>query len=51
MPGPKIGPCGGVGQPACPPVPALQINEEPIVIETSDGQKYVVEEDDNDDEQ
>lgn len=22
MPGPKTGPCGGVGQPACPPTPA-----------------------------
>jgi len=22
MPGPKTGPCGGVGEPACPPTPA-----------------------------
>ena len=26
MPGPKTGPCGGVGEPACPPTPAALPN-------------------------
>ena len=51
MPKPVVGPCGGPGQPACPPVPAIQINEFPAVIETSDGQKHVVTEEDDDDDQ
>lgn len=30
---PKIFPCGGEGQPACPPVPAadIQVSEEEII--------------------
>lgn len=27
MPVPVIGPCGGAGQPACPPTPAAPTNE------------------------
>lgn len=48
MPAPVLGPCGGPNQPACPPTPAIQINPNPIVVETSDGQKYVVSEDEDD---
>jgi hypothetical protein len=49
---PVIGPCGGQGQPACPPTPAIQINEYPVVVQTSDGQKHVVQEvEDDGDEQ
>jgi len=50
MPKPIIKPCGGEGQEACPPVPALQINEFPAVIETSDGQKHVVTEEEDGEE-
>lgn len=34
MPPPKTGPCGGVGQPACPPVPT--VTEEPAQYTFSD---------------
>lgn len=52
MPKPVIGPCGGPNQPACPPVPAIQINEYPVVVVDSEGQKHVVSEtsDDSEDE-
>jgi len=49
MPKPVIGPCGGAGQPACPPQPAIKINEYPVVVEDSDGQKHVIQEGDDDD--
>jgi hypothetical protein len=51
MPKPVVGPCGGAGQPACPPQPAIQINNYPVVIETSDGQKHVVQQEDGDDDE
>lgn len=35
MPGPKTSPCGGTGQPACPPVPAA-VTDEPAQYTLSD---------------
>lgn len=47
MPGPKVMPCGGPGQPSCPPENAIAVNIGQV-LETPDGQKHVVVEDDDD---
>jgi hypothetical protein len=46
MPKPIVTPCGGEGQPACPPTPATPVNLGDVVV--IDGQNYVVA---NEDEQ
>ena len=54
MPAPKPFPCGGPGQPACPPVDSAPIKVNVgDVIETPDGQKHAIleAEEDGDDTQ
>jgi len=48
MPGPKVTPCGGPGQPACPPENAIAVNIGDVI--EIDGQKHVVEQDDDGDD-
>lgn len=45
MPAPKPFPCGGEGQPACPPVPATAVSLGDVI--EIDGQKYVLETEDD----
>lgn len=42
MPGPVIGPCGGTGQPACPPTPAISVNPGDVI--EFKGKKYRIDE-------